>query len=112
MLNPVKVWRQQKTVQKHLGKVGTILSFTLVRAAPSGFVGEAPYPVVIVAISNKERLIGQLVDWEDENLRIGQKVVAVIRRIRSAGSEGIIPYGIKFRPIMTSQRSKIKNPKS
>ena len=99
MISPVKVWRHQKKIAKHIGQTGKITSFTLVRVAPSEFKQQAPYPVVIVKMKNGRGMVGQLVDWRNENLKIGQKVKVVYRKIREPDSEGIIPYGIKFRPI-------------
>ncbi len=81
-----------------MGQKGKILSWTLIRVPPAGFEQEAPYPVVLVELE-KERIIGQLVDWQGKDLKTGKTVEAVYRRISKPDSEGIIPYGIKFRPI-------------
>lgn len=96
--SPVKIWRGQKKIIKLLGKVGVIESFTVIRVPPVSFEGQAPYPVVLVRLG-QEKLVGQLVDYREDNLRIGQKVKSVLRRIKEPGDEGIIPYGIKFKPI-------------
>jgi len=34
-----------------------------------------------------------------EQIKIGQKVRTVVRRMKEDTKEGIIPYGIKFKPI-------------
>lgn len=99
MISPVKIWRHQKKIAQLLGKEGKIISWTLIRVPPAGYEQEAPYPVVLVELVNGERIVSQLVDWQEKNLAIGKKVRAVYRRIRKPDSEGIIPYGIKFRPI-------------
>ena len=99
MVSPVKVWRNQKKMREHLGKKGVVVSWTLIRVAPAGYEEQAPYPVVIVELTDKKKLVGQLVDWEEKNLVIGQKVEAVIRRIVHPDASGVIPYGIKFRPL-------------
>lgn len=82
-----------------LGQVGEIASVTVIRVPPAGFEHQAPYPVVTVRFSGGKQEVGQLVDWQAEDLVIGRKVRAVIRRIREPGNEGIIPYGIKYRPV-------------
>lgn len=99
MLSPVKIWRGQKKIQKTLDLNGEIISFTRVFTPPSGFESQAPYVVVIVKLNNNSNYTAQLVDWDEKNLKIGQKVKAVLRRTRDPGDEGVIPYGIKFKPL-------------
>ncbi|MFH0863767.1 MAG: OB-fold domain-containing protein [Candidatus Gottesmanbacteria bacterium] len=99
MISPVKIWRHQKKVASLLGNKGKIISWTLIRVPPAGYEQEAPYPVVLVELKDKKRFIGQLVDWQEKNLKLGQPVVVVYRRIRKPDSESVIPYGIKFKPI-------------
>jgi uncharacterized OB-fold protein len=98
-VSPVKVWRKQKKLSKQIGLMGKIVSFTCVRVAPVDYIPQAPYPVVIVELTNKERMIGQLVDYEEADLKIGREVVTVIRRVRTEEKEEVIPYVIKFRPV-------------
>jgi len=99
MLSPVKIWRNQPKVRKLLGKKGQVVSFTKVHVPPQGFESQAPYIVVVVKLTTGDKYLAQLVDWDKENLKTGQKVVAILRKTRDPGEEGIIPYGIKFRPI-------------
>lgn len=99
MISPIKIWRHQKKIARHIGQTGKIVSFTLVRVAPLEFKQQASYPVVIVKMKNGRTMVGQLVDWKNKNLKIGQKVKVVYRKIREPDSEGIIPYGIKFKPV-------------
>lgn len=99
MISPVKVWRHQKEIAQFLGKEGKIISWTVIRVPPAGYEQEAPYPVVLVELEKDKRLTAQLVDWQEEDLKIGKKVKAVYRRIRKPDPEGVIPYGIKFQPV-------------
>jgi len=99
MLSPVKIWRNQRKIAKLVGKTGTIISWTIIRTPPADFVSQAPYPVVLVELDDKTRLTSQLVDWREGSLRIGQKVVTIIRRITEPNVDGIIPYGIKVKPV-------------
>ena len=98
MISPVKVWRNQAVLAKHLGKKGKVVSFTIIRVGPSGFENQIPYPVAVVAFSDSERIVGQIVDYDEDELKIGLPVEVVLRRVREPHREGVIPYGIKFRP--------------
>lgn len=95
---PVKLWRRQKNVTSHIGMRGKILLWTIIRVPAKAFLSEAPYPVVIVELENRERIIGQLVDWEEADLKRGRKVVAILRRSFTGDSESVIAYNIKFKP--------------
>jgi uncharacterized OB-fold protein len=95
---PVKLWRRQKNVAGLIGVRGKILNFTIIRVPAKAFMKEAPYPVVIVELENKQKMVGQLVDWVASDLKIGKKVVAVLRRTFTADPENIIFYNIKFKP--------------
>lgn len=96
---PVKIWRRKEKISSLIGKKGVIESITLVRVAPTGFVQYAPYPVAIIKLSGGIKLITQITDYHESELKIGQKVVAVIRRGRTEGKKDVIPYVIKFRPL-------------
>lgn len=99
MLSPVKIWRNQKKLVRLIGKTGRIESFAMIRVAPSGFTDQAPYPVVLVRCDDGTSIMAQLVDWDQPQLTIGQKVTTVIRRIVEPNIDGVIPYGIKVKPI-------------
>lgn len=95
----MKVWRNQKNIAKLLGRQGVIVSWTIVRVPPGGFSSLAPYPVVIADLSGGGRISAQLVDWRDEDLFAGRRVQVVVRRVSDPSTEGIIPYGIKVKPM-------------
>lgn len=99
MISPVKIWRRQKEKREILGKVGKIISWTKIYTSPKDFKNVAPYPVVLVELKDKKKFVGQLVDFEENNLKIGQPVKAVLRKTRNINEEDVIPYGIKFKPI-------------
>lgn len=106
MISPVKVWRRQKELREVLGRKGKILTWTKIHVSGSDFKSFAPYPVVLVEfrIPSKQkdpkikRAFGQLVDWSEGDLKIGRQVVSVLRKVRKASKEGVIAYGIKFKP--------------
>jgi len=41
----------------------------------------------------------QLTDVNQDELKIGQRVEMVTRKLREYGEEGLIVYGYKFRPV-------------
>lgn len=98
MISPVKIWRRQKEIRSLLGKKGTILSWTKISVPGHEFKKYAPYPVVLVELTNGKRLYGQLVDYRETDLAIGKNVYSILRKVRQTNPDGVIAYGIKFRP--------------
>lgn len=98
-VSPVKLWRRQKKTSSLIHKKGKILLWTLIRVPAKNFLNEAPYPVVIVKLENGKRMVGQLVDYENKHLEIGQQIVVVLRRAQIEDKVGIIPYVLKFKPL-------------
>ena len=82
-----------------IGKKGKIVAWTIIRVAAKEFNHQAPYPVVIVKLENEQQAIGQLVDWQQEDLANGQNVIAVLRRTGVQDHESVITYSIKFKPL-------------
>ncbi len=99
MLSPVKIWRRQKEIRKLLGKTGKIINWTKIFVAGVEFKKFAPYLVAIVKFSDGTKSVGQVVDFEQDKLKIGAKVVAVLRKTRDGSQEDVIAYGIKFKPL-------------
>jgi len=99
MISPVKIWRRQKEIRKYLNKQGKIISWTKIFTPAAGFKKYSPYPVVMVEFGKEERVYGQLVDWEAKDLKIGKKVKAVLRKVREGTVDGVIAYGVKFKPL-------------
>ena len=82
-----------------MNKKGKIVVWPKIYTPGSDFKKYAPYPVVLVELENKEKIYGQLVDYEDSDLKTGKKVVSVLRKVRSSSEEGVIAYGVKFKPL-------------
>ncbi len=99
MQSPVKVWRNQKHIAHVIGLTGTIISWTVVRVPPGDFTDQAPYPVVLVDLGEGKRVTCQLVDYDDRHITFGQKVILTVRRVTHPDPDGVIPYGIKAKPI-------------
>ncbi len=79
---------------------GTVYSFSLVNAAPSGFEAYAPYVVALIALEEGPLLTAQLTDVEPEEVYIGMPVEMVTRRMRQDGAAGLIEHNYKFRPLL------------
>ncbi len=99
MTTPVKIHRRQKEIAAAIGRKGKIVVWTMIRVAAKAFNAQAPYPVVIVKLENGGQVIGQLVDWKQEELQSGQDVISVLRRSCIEDNESVISYTIKFKPI-------------
>lgn len=113
MNSPVQIWRQHKKLNAYLNKVGRLMVWTKIFVAPSGFEHQVPYLVGIVdfgnpstgsvgslqASSGQVRLPLQIVDCEEENLNVNQKVQVVIRKIGKVKPDEVIEYGLKVKPV-------------
>ncbi len=98
-ITPVKLWRRQKETASLIGAKGKILLWSMIRIPTSTFMSQAPYPIVIVELENKKRIIGQLVDWQEEDFVVGRAVEVVLRRTHTQDNESVIHYTTKVRPL-------------
>ena len=96
MISPVKIWRRQKQIREILGRKGKVIAWTKIYIAPKEFKKLSPYFVVLVELENKIKVVGQLVDCQEKDIKVGNEVVAVLRRVKEVEEEDIIPYGVKF----------------
>ena len=95
MISPVKVWRRGKTIRDLLGKEASIISWTKIYSPPPDFKHIAPYIVVFIQLVGGQKLCAQLVDCKEyANLKVGEKVVVTIRKLKENLSEEVIPYTI------------------
>ncbi len=79
---------------------GELYSFTTVFQAPQGYEGNLPYVVGMVKLEEGPMVEAQMTDCAADDLKIGQRVEMVTRKLREYGEEGLIVYGYKFRPVM------------
>ena len=61
---------------------------------------QAPYPVALVELDDKTRITCQMVDYSENTIAMGLRVIVVIRRVMQPGSDGVIPYGVKAKPLV------------
>ncbi len=74
---------------------GTILTYTVIRVAPSQFTDLAPYAIGIVELDGGVRITTQIVDCDFSELAIGKRVRLEFRKIQEDGNAGILCYGHK-----------------
>jgi len=82
---------------KFKGK-GKIHSYSVIHAPSNEFKNIAPYVVAIVELEEGVKITTQIVDCDPNNIKIGDKVEMVFRKIREEGKDGVITYGFKFKP--------------
>ena len=76
---------------------GSLYSFTTIFQAPQGFESQVPYSVGMVKLDEGPMVEAQIADTNPEDLKVGQRVEMVTRKLREYGENGLIVYGYKFR---------------
>lgn len=95
MIFPPIVHRQHQKIQEHLGKTGTILSFSRIYNAPKNIKDRVPYYVAIIELEKtQERMTLQICKESEENVAIRKKVILVSRK-HSNNKEKLIMYKLK-----------------
>ncbi len=94
--------KSRKFEKIRLSREGTVVTFTIIRVAPSQFVDQAPYPVAIIELTEGIKICAQIADCDPEHIKIGMPVKLEFRKISEDGEAGIIHYGYKAVPIQTS----------
>lgn len=94
-----KCRRKGKMVKHKFKGTGKIYSFTIIRVAPEGYEFFVPYTLAIIELDEGARITGQVVDIDPEEVQVGMPVETVFRKIYEEGTEGLITYGFKFKPI-------------
>lgn len=81
-----------------LDYTGELLTYTIIRVAPSGFEKQSPYALGIIELDGGGRITAQLADVPLDQVKIGMQVRVEFRRIIDDGAEGIHQYGYKVVP--------------
>ena len=82
----------------NLSGKGTLVTYTIIRTAPTDFLDLAPYAVGIIELEEGIKIMGQITDCVPEDLKIGEKLIAKFRRMNEEGKTGMIIYSYKFVP--------------
>ena len=92
--------RSRESQEAELPKTGRLIAYTVLRSPPKGYEEQAPYIVGLVELDDGTRLISQIVDVSEDELKEDMRVEAVFRRLRSNDERDVIEYGYKFRPVI------------
>lgn len=77
---------------------GEVVTYTVIRVAPTGFETQSPYAIGVVELDDGARITTQIVDVPIENVKIGMRVRVEFRKINDDGHGGIHMYGYKVVP--------------
>jgi len=91
--------KSQEFETVNLQREGKLLTYTIIRVAPSQFVDQTPYAMGIVELNGGVKILSQIADCDLDKLEIGQKVRIEFRKIYQEGEAGIICYGYKCVPV-------------
>jgi len=85
-----------KMKEEEMSGAGEIYSFTVVHDGLEQFKMQIPYVMALVKMKEGPFLTAQIVDCSPEEVKIGTKVTATLRKVRSEGKAGIIIISYKF----------------
>lgn len=91
--------RMGKLEPYRLKRRGKVLTYTVVHVAANGFEDQAPYVLAIVELEDGPRLTAQVTDCNMDEIKIGDEVEIVFRRMGEDGQDGVIYYGFKARRV-------------
>ena len=89
-----------------LPRHGKLLSYTVLYSVEEGARRESPVVVGLVDLG-VARVLSEIVDVDLGELKTGMRVEAVFRRLYEEGEEGVIVYGVKFRPSLEEDEERI-----
>jgi len=89
MRSTVQIWRDKQKRYRYLGEIGKVVSFTR--------IVDGNYYVGIIEMNGKKRTVGELVDMRE--VKIGNKVEGVLRRLGKSEKNEVIEYGVKWKKI-------------
>lgn len=78
-----------------LNDEGKLQTFTVVRVSSDKFSKETPFAVGIVELNDGVKITTQIADADVDELKVGQRVKLVFRKIQDDGRAGIHMYGYK-----------------
>ena len=82
----------------NLPNLGKVVTYTVIRVAPSMWGDQSPYALAVVELTDGTRIFGQLTDCDVEEVKIGMEVRIEFRRIQTEEHHGVLSYGYKFVP--------------
>jgi len=91
--------RMGKLEPYKLERRGKVVSYTAVHVGASGFEDQVPYLLAIVELKDGPRLTAQITDCNPSEVKIGDEVELIFRRMGEENADGILYYGYKARLI-------------
>ncbi len=79
---------------------GTVYSYSTMVQGPQRFARQLPFSVALIELAEGPRIVAQLCDLGDLKPTVGMPVEMVTRKLHQDGSDGLIVYGYKFRPVL------------
>lgn len=79
-----------------LSGAGVVEAVTVVHSPPSGFELQTPYTLAMVKLDEGPRVLAQVTDAKPGDVKAGDRVRSVFRRINEEGEAGVVQYGYKF----------------
>lgn len=92
--------KSRELEEVELPKRGKVISYTILHNPPVGYRDQAPLVFALVELENGVRVFAPLTDVDPHSVEIGMDVEAVLRRINRKEEYGVIPYALKFRPLI------------
>jgi uncharacterized protein len=80
---------------------GKLLTFTEIISPPKIFESQAPYFIGIIELDEKINITTQITSVEKKDLKIGLRMQTCFRKFYKEGNEGVIQYGLKFKPSLS-----------
>ena len=77
---------------------GKVVTYTVIRVAPSQFGDLNPYALAIAELTDGTKVMAQVADCNVDEVKIGMPVQIEFRKVQSEGSHGVLAYGYKFVP--------------
>jgi uncharacterized OB-fold protein len=81
-----------------LPDTGKLLTYSIIRVAPSQFTDQAPYAVGIAELDNGVKLLAQVADCDVDDIKVGMDIRIEFRLIQADSHHGVLSYGYKFVP--------------
>jgi len=86
MKNTIEYWRDGLNKYLYLGKTGKVLSYTRMEEIL----------VAVIDFGKNGNVIGSLINTA-KKIKIGDRVIGVIRRVGKPNESGLVQYGVKFK---------------
>ena len=77
---------------------GKVVTYTVIRVAPSQFGDLNPYALAIAELTDGTKVMAQVTDCKVDEVKIGMPVRIEFRLIQKDGEAGILMYGYKVVP--------------